>query len=191
MDWSDVGGVIKDIAGVGLHALGTVVGGPLGGEIADKVAGALGVSATPDAVSQALKTDPDAAVKLAKLAQEQAIQLATLAAQTAEAEAESRSSVIESVNKTIRSEAVGASWLQRNAQPICKLSSVGCIVGIYFVLPLAHVAVPAVPADAWIMIGAILGVASWHDGVAKRNAISGTDTSALGGVVGKLMNRSK
>lgn len=191
MNWSDVGKTLEGIAGDALPLIGGILGGPLGSKAGSIVASALGVADTPDAVSQAIKTDPEAAVKLAQVEADKQKELAQIAADTIAKQAEARANVIESVNKTIRTEAVGASWLQRNAQPLCKLTSVCSIVAIYFVLPLTHTPVPTVPADAWIMLGAILGVAAWHDGVAKRNAISGTDTSALGGMIGKLTGDKK
>lgn len=62
MKWSDIKGVVGNIAPL----LGTAIGGPAGGAIGTMVSTALGVDNTPDAVAQALKTDPDAAVKLRK-----------------------------------------------------------------------------------------------------------------------------
>ena len=60
MDWSDIKGVIGGIAPL----LGTAIGGPAGAALGGMVSSALGVANTPDAVSQALKTNPEAAVKL-------------------------------------------------------------------------------------------------------------------------------
>lgn len=67
--WQNIAG---QLAQIGLPALGSLFGGPLGsaiGGIAGKaVAGALGVPATPEAVSRAIEDDPSAAqVKLAQI----------------------------------------------------------------------------------------------------------------------------
>ena len=60
MNWSDIKGVIGNIAPL----VGTAIGGPAGTAIGSMVSNALGVDNTPDAVAQALKTDPQAAIKL-------------------------------------------------------------------------------------------------------------------------------
>lgn len=69
MDWASVGG---QLAQIGLPALGGLFGGPLGGAIGGiagkAVAAALGVEATPQAVSAAVQADPSGAqVKLAQI----------------------------------------------------------------------------------------------------------------------------
>lgn len=63
MDWKDVGGAVLKAAPM----LGSIIGGPVGlavGAAAKIAADALGVDATPDAVSQAIQNDPAAALKL-------------------------------------------------------------------------------------------------------------------------------
>lgn len=60
MNWSDIKGVIGNIAPL----VGTAVGGPAGAVIGSMVSTALGVDNTPDAVAIALKNDPQAAIKL-------------------------------------------------------------------------------------------------------------------------------
>lgn len=69
MDWSNLAG---QFAQIGLPALGTLFGGPLGGTIGTivgkAVAGALGVAPTPEAVSTAIANDPSvASTKLAEI----------------------------------------------------------------------------------------------------------------------------
>ena len=167
MNWSDVGNTLKTIAGDALPILGGALGGPLGSEVGTMAAKVLGVANTPNAVNEALKTDPQAAEKLAQIESDEKVKLAQIAAQAVAQQAESKASIIEAINKTIQSEAIGRSWLQRNAQAVCKISTVGCVVAIYFVLPLAHIAVPPIPGDVWLMLGGILGVTAWHDGRAK------------------------
>lgn len=84
MDWSSLAG---QLAQIGLPALGTLFGGPLGGSIGGivgkGVAAALGVEPTPQAVATAIQADPAAAqVKLAQIEAEtkrQADELADMA----------------------------------------------------------------------------------------------------------------
>ncbi|GEP05577.1 hypothetical protein [Methylobacterium oxalidis] len=81
MDWSQLAG---QLAQIGLPALGTLFGGPLGGTVGavvgKGVAAALGVPATPEAVSQAVAADPTgSAVKLAEIEAETKRQDAYLA----------------------------------------------------------------------------------------------------------------
>lgn len=74
MDWSTVGNAIAK----SLPILGTVVGGPAGGAIGTLVASALGVTATPEAVNNALINDPDAILKLRELQANTQVQLQQL-----------------------------------------------------------------------------------------------------------------
>lgn len=81
MDWSILAG---RLAQIGLPALGGLFGGPLGstvgGVVGKGIAAALGVPATPEAVSQAVASDPSgAAVKLAEIEAETKRQDAYLA----------------------------------------------------------------------------------------------------------------
>lgn len=81
MDWSIIAG---QLAQIGLPALGTLFGGPLGGTVGavvgKGVAAALGVPATPEAVSKAVADDPNgSAVKLAEIEAETKRQDAYLA----------------------------------------------------------------------------------------------------------------
>ncbi len=63
MNWKDIAPLMGDAAPL----IGGLIGGPAGATVGGLVANALGISATPDAVSQALKTNSDAAEKLATL----------------------------------------------------------------------------------------------------------------------------
>lgn len=63
MKWSD----LKEQIGKFAPLIGTVVGGPAGATIGALVASGLGVENTPDAVSQAIKSDPNAAIKLKQI----------------------------------------------------------------------------------------------------------------------------
>lgn len=82
MDWKDIAGVVGKAAPI----LGTLIGGPAGGAVGGLIAAALGTEGTPDAVSEALKTNPDAAVKLKELQDSKDIKFAELAAEHAKME---------------------------------------------------------------------------------------------------------
>jgi hypothetical protein len=107
MDWKDLAGTLIK---TGAPLIGTALGGPLGGTIggfAGKlVADALGVEATPEAVSAAVAADPaGAADKLANAdAQWQAM------AEIAKADAADRTGQSQAINETIRAEASVVSW---------------------------------------------------------------------------------
>jgi hypothetical protein len=78
MDWKALGGAIGPLAQIGLPALGTLFGGPLGGAIGGiagkAVAGALGVEPTPQAVRQAIADDPHGAAEKLKALEEETAQ---------------------------------------------------------------------------------------------------------------------
>ncbi len=70
--WSDVRNIIGDAAPV----IGGLLGGPAGAAVGSVVARALGVGNSPDAVTQALRTDPKALAKVVMLEQSDAMRLA-------------------------------------------------------------------------------------------------------------------
>ena len=78
MDWTALGGAIGPLAQIGLPALGTLFGGPLGGAIGGiagkAVASALGVTPTPEAVHQAIAADPSGAADKLKALEEETAQ---------------------------------------------------------------------------------------------------------------------
>ncbi|MDE3023135.1 MAG: hypothetical protein KGI54_15015, partial [Pseudomonadota bacterium] len=99
MNWKDIAPFVGDAAPI----IGGLLGGPAGAAVGSLVANALGTGATPDAVSQALKTDPAAAVKLATLQEEQAVAFKqmTLQQATAEIQAQAQMSTAQiAVNQT-------------------------------------------------------------------------------------------
>ena len=58
---------IKDTVGSVAPMAGSMLAGPAGSAVGSMVASALGVSNTPDAVANAIKTDPQAAIKIPRL----------------------------------------------------------------------------------------------------------------------------
>lgn len=160
MDWKDLAGMVGKAAPL----LGTLVGGPAGGAIGGIIAAALGTAATPDAVSQALTVNPDAAVKLAQIEADQRTKLQELATDQAKAEIAAAAQVIGDVNKTMQAEAVSEHWPTYAWRPFIGFITGSMLFGVYFVLPLTKTPVPAVPDSVWLMLGGILGVASFFRG---------------------------
>jgi hypothetical protein len=160
MDWKDIASTVGKAAPI----LGTLIGGPAGGTVGALIASALGVSNTPDAVSVALQTNPDAAVKLAQIEADQKVKLQELVTDQAKAEIQAAAQAISDVNKTIQAEAASEHWPSYSWRPFIGFVAGTMVFGVYFVLPLAKVPVPAVPESVWMMLGAILGVASWFRG---------------------------
>ena len=107
MDWKDLAGtLIKTGAPIIGGALGGPLGATVGGFAGKLIADALGVEATPEAVSEAIRNDPLAAEKLVNAdAQWQAM------AEIAKADATDRTEQSKAINETQRSEiASGVSW---------------------------------------------------------------------------------
>ena len=147
----------------------TMLGGPLAGMAVKFLADKLGAPAsTVDAVSGVLadlNTSPEGRIKLAQIdadlrthAIDAGINLEQLAVQNAA-----------DINKTMQIEAAAEHWPSYSWRPFCGFVFGTMFLGVYFVLPLAHIAVPVVPVEAWASMGAVLGVASWFRGRAQAD----------------------
>lgn len=156
MNWKDVA---SKLASLGLPILGAALGGPAGAAVGKGLAAALGLSA--DA------TPEQTAAALGNVNGDQLVALKALDAQMAKDQLTTAAAQVDSVNKTIQTEAMGGSWLQRNHHAIESMFVVGLVGAIYFVLPLLAIPVPSVPEAAWLMLGAILGVTAWQRGQAN------------------------
>ncbi len=156
MDWTEIG---KKLAAIGLPLLGGAVGGPGGAVIGNGIASALGLAqdATPE----------QAAAALGNISGDQLVALRTLEADQAKVAMQASVQQVEAVNKTLQTEAMGGSWLQRNHHAIESMATVALVWAVYFVLPLAKIPVPAIPETAWLTLGAILGVTAWMRGRAN------------------------
>lgn len=170
MNWSDIKSAIGDAAPI----VGTLLGGPLGGDVGGLVARALGVSATPDAVSAALKADPAAMAKIA-----------TVEAQFKEAQLQADTTRIQAVNATMQAEAKSEHWPEWSWRPFNGFLFGPTILAVYFVLPLLKIPVPAISSNVWVMWGSVLGVTAWHRGIMQR--VKAGD--APGGLLGKLFSK--
>ena len=156
-----------DVSQILLKALD--VANPLAGMVAEFVAGKLGLSdKTVDAVSQAVSgMSGGDQVKLKQIAADLQDHLAQYGLQLNVAQLQTGAQQVESVNKTLQTEAMGGDWLQRNHHAIESLLTTGTVGCIYFVLPLMKVPVPSVPEAAFLMLGGILGVTAWQRGAAN------------------------
>lgn len=152
MDWKDVGKSVAQFAPM----LGSLLPIPGAGMAGQLIANAFGTENTPDAIHNAIKADPDAAIKLAKIEADNSTML--------QQELTKR---IQAVNETMRAEAKSEHWMQWSWRPFVGFIFGFSFLGVYFILPLAKIPVPVIPTEAWMMIGAVLGVASWHRGAAK------------------------
>jgi hypothetical protein len=156
MDWKSIG---KQLASIGLPVLGGAVGGPAGALVGKGISAALGLSqdATPEQTATAL----------GNMSGEQLVALRAIEAQIARDQLQADTALTEQVNKTLQTEAMGGSWLQKNHHALESMFTVLLVGCIYFILPVLAIAVPAVPESAWLMLGAILGVTAWQRGAAN------------------------
>lgn len=163
MDWKDLAGIV----GKSAPLLGTLIGGPAGAAIGALVSSALGTSNTPDAVQQALTVNPDAAVKLAQIESSERVELQRMLLAHADAELTADTAGLQAVNATMQSETKGEHWPTYSWRPFVGFVFGAMVFGVYFVLPLAHIAPPLVPAEVWLSLGTVLGVASYFRGRAQ------------------------
>ncbi len=167
MEWRDVAGAVGRAAPM----LGTLLGGPAGGAVGAVVAAALGVNATPDNVAQALTTDPQAAIKLAEIESARTVKLQELVIDAEKHRLSAATAEIQAVNTTMIAEAKAENWPTYSWRPFCGFVFGAMFLGVYFILPLFRMPVPEVPTEAWLSMGAVLGVASWHRGVKQAKEV--------------------
>lgn len=147
----------------------SMLGGPVAGIAVKFLADKLGATAeTTDAVTTALaglNETPEGRIKLAEIdaalrthAIDAGIDLERLAVQNAS-----------DINKTMQAETASEHWPSFSWRPYCGFVFGTTFFGVYFVLPLMKIPVPVVPTEAWMAIGAILGVASWFRGRMQAN----------------------
>lgn len=158
MDWKALG---ESIAKIGLPLLGAVLPVPGGAAIGTALASAIGSPSTkPEDILATLTASADAVTKAKQFEethQETMLKL-TVDAEVAQ---------VEAVNKTLQTEAMGGSWLQRNHHALESMLTVSFVIAVYFVLPLLKIPVPVIPEFAFMMLGAILGVTAWQRGQAN------------------------
>lgn len=159
MDW------LKTIA----PTAATMLGGPLAGLAVKFLADKLGAPAeTADAVTSALSSltgTPEGRIRLAEIdaalrthAIDAGIDLERLAVQNAA-----------DINMTMQAETTAEHWPSYSWRPFCGFVFGITFFGVYFVLPLLKMPIPSVPTEAWMSMGAVLGVASWFRGKAQAD----------------------
>jgi len=166
MDWTALG---ESLAKLGLPLLGAALPVPGGAAIGTALAAAIGgagASGKPEDILAELQSN---ATALASAKQFELEHQATMLQLTLSADSEQ----LQAVNATLQQDAKGQSWLQRNHHALESMATTGLIGAVYFVLPLCHLPVPEIPNEAFLMLGAILGVSAWHGGMAKREAAAG------------------
>lgn len=99
---------------------------------------------------------------------ELSVKLKEIAANLEEGENKVEIAALQYVNQTMQAEAKSEHWMQWSWRPFVGFIFGITFIGVYFILPLAKITPPVIPANAWLMIGAVLGVASWHRGAEKR-----------------------
>ncbi len=177
MDWSDLGKSIAKMApilGSALGPGGTVIGGLISSAFG-------GVADDPEELSKLIAADPQAAVKLREIELNNKTELERLAIQGKANELANETSRIESVNATMRQEAVSGDVWQRRWRPFW-----GYISGVAFfmqILAIIYVMI-ANPATAaaiiasiaslqvfWSVPLAVLGISAYQRGREKRTAL--------------------
>jgi hypothetical protein len=165
MDWKDVAPILGKVAPI----LGTLVGGPAGLALGTLVGSVLGTDATPDAITNAIATDPTAALKLAQFESDNKVKLQAMMLAHADNLVAAETAQIQAVNVTMQAEARSEHWWSSGWRPFVGFVFGTMFLGVYFVLPLMKIPPPVVPTEAWMAIGAVLGVASWFRGKAQAD----------------------
>lgn len=172
MEWKDIAKTV----GVAAPILGTLLGGPAGAAIGAIVASSIGVGATPDEVGQALAVNSDAAVKLKQIEVTRQTELQGLVVQAEQNRLAADTAAIAAVNATMQAETISEHWPTYSWRPFVGFVFGVMFMGVYFVLPLFKLPVPAVPTEAWLAIGGVLGVASYFRGKAQADPGIPTDS---------------
>lgn len=159
MNWKDIANDVGKVAPL----LGTLLGGPAGGAIGAIVAKTLGSDNDPGAVLATL-ANPDAAVKLKQIEADQAVDLQKLVVAQAQNEMAAQTAQLQAVNASIQTEAKSDHWPTYSWRPFVGFCFGFAWIGCYVLLPMFRIPVPNVPPEAWMAIGAVLGVASWYRG---------------------------
>lgn len=152
MNWENVA---SSLASLGLPLLGAALPVPGGAALGSALAGWLtgDQDAHPADIVEAMQS-PEGQVKAREFYEKNqtAILQINVAAETAQ---------IESVNATMRVEAVSLNWPTFTWRPFLGFVAGTIILGDYFVLPLLKQPVPSVPVEVWTFLAAVLGIASW------------------------------
>jgi len=207
--WKDIAKTVAQVA----PTAGSLLGGPAGVAIGNLIAAALGTTAEPDKVLEAIQSDPQAAVKLKELELNHKLEMERLTVEAEKnrlavetAELQETSKQIESVNSTMRAEAASEHWFSAFWRPYWGVIS-GTAFGaaVVFIGLLAYKAVAEKDHEAMRMIpdlvvslaelfaipGAILGITAWHRGRMQRIQAGDSDGSMVGALVDRFRKGKK
>lgn len=185
MDWSDLGRTVSGFAPL----LGGLVGGPAGAAAGKLIASAFGGDADdPKQLEQLIKADPQAAVKLRELELNNKVELEKLTIESESNKLAADTSRIESVNATMRQEAIsGDSW-QRRWRPFWGYMSGTAFFAQILAIIYVMIAQPTTAAAIitsiatlqvfWSVPLAVLGISAYQRGKEKRTAL-GEDTQSI------------
>ncbi len=152
-DWKGIASTIGKIA----PALGTLIGGPVGGAIGVGVkiaATALGVEESPEAISSALATDPGASEKIKQALLDNEAEVNRLAYETTQMEMQTNAQIIASLNKADES--------GHSTRPKIALELARAFLGVYVLIggamTWAICSGEMQLSDSWIALTAYLGI---------------------------------
>lgn len=175
MPWDNVA---KDIAAIA-PTLGTLIGGPAGGAIGTMVSQVLGVNNTPDAVSQAIKTDPEAAVKLRQIEADENLGLASLKNQLDLANVKAASDQVVAVNTTMQTEDKTRSFSWRDYWGYVSGTAFGFVVGaVIYIVGMSMYTnqygamdkIPAIVGAFSVLFGIAAGVLGVQSGIETHHS---------------------
>jgi len=116
------------------------------------IAGAVTGAETPEETISALRADRELAVKFQEAVLAQELEFEKLAAQNAS-----------DINKTMQAETASEHWPSYSWRPFIGFSF-GLYLNAQWILPLFKLPAPTVDSQLMLVVGAILGVASWYRG---------------------------
>lgn len=159
---ADLNNIVKTV----LPWIGTALGGPLGGIAASAVGRALGMEDATVATVKAVLggMPPEELVKLKQVELDTSVKLQQLGYDSTAKLAALDASIVESVNTTMRAEAISEHWPTYSWRPFNGFLFGVTIFCSYFLLPLLKIPVPVIPTEVWITWGSILGIASYFRG---------------------------
>ena len=164
-----------------------MIAGWLGGSKAETIAGkVVGIAQTvtgqsaPDAALAAIQADPNLSMQFQKAVLDQQSHLAEVAADLEKAELAADQANTATINQTMQVEAKADHWPTYSWRPFVGFCFAVAWLGDYLVLPILHgynpaITVPTIPPEAWMAVGAVLGVASYFRGRMQANPAIPTD----------------
>lgn len=191
-DWKGIAATIGKVA----PALGTIIGGPIGGAAGTAISvltNSLGLpeNATPADVQKAIETNPDAYRKIKQAEMDHELELQKLVYQTIQTGYESDASIIQSLN---RADASGHSTRPKIA---LELSRAFLVVYILIGLAMSWAIYDGLMnlSDSWVALTAYLGIPMtvikmYFGDLRKEKAIDKGQQVEFG-LLGNLLNKRK